>query len=199
MRARCLAIASLVLTATQTLGCWAIHNREGDLDRSPVVNTGAGASIIYPGQSAPMHPGNYHPREAGYNQGVVANPNATTQSRSGPGPSSGSATSGYVPPGAVGSQIAVSKSAYLVGGRSSNVQNSTHALPSVPKSHTGRCAALRAASEDSYRAKPADGRRRTCRENDRRARGFRIVDRARRRLRAAPGHSSNERRNSHEQ
>ncbi len=58
MRARALAIASLTLTAAQSLGCWAINNREGDLDRSPVVNTGAGASIIYPGQAAPAHPGN---------------------------------------------------------------------------------------------------------------------------------------------
>ena len=71
---RALAIASLTLTAAQSLGCWAINNREGDLDRSPVVNTGAGASIIYPGQAAPAHPGNYHPREAGYGQGVMAQP-----------------------------------------------------------------------------------------------------------------------------
>src|SRR5262249_13732128 len=81
-RASTLMLAGLTLTAAHSLGCWAVHNREGDRDRSPVVNTGAGASIIYPGQAAPPHPGNYHPREAGYGQGVLANPNGTTvQSR----------------------------------------------------------------------------------------------------------------------
>ena len=70
---RALALSTLAVTAAQSLGCWAIHNAERDVDRSPVVNTGAGATIIYPGQNAPMHPGNYHPREAGYGQGVMPN------------------------------------------------------------------------------------------------------------------------------
>jgi hypothetical protein len=83
---RALAITTVALTAAQSLGCWAIHNAERDVDRSPVVNTGAGATIIYPGQSAPMHPGNYHPRQAGYGQ-VAPPPPApgTAQTASGPG------------------------------------------------------------------------------------------------------------------
>src|SRR5262245_54048191 len=80
-RARALALATVTLTAVSSLGCWAIHNVDHDADRSPVVNTGAGATIIYPGQSAPMHPGNYHPRESGYGQGAAPAPGTgTTQS-----------------------------------------------------------------------------------------------------------------------
>src|SRR5258705_3155146 len=84
---RALALATVTLSAAQSLGCWAIHNVEGDTDRAPVVNTGAGATIIYPGQSGPMHPGNYHPREAGYGQGVTPAPapGGTAQTSSGPG------------------------------------------------------------------------------------------------------------------
>ena len=37
-----------------TAGCPAFHYRERDVDRTPTVDTGAGASIIYPGQTAPM-------------------------------------------------------------------------------------------------------------------------------------------------
>ena len=48
------------------LGCPAFHYGNRDIDRTPVTNTGAGASIIYPGQTAPPHPGAHHPREAGY-------------------------------------------------------------------------------------------------------------------------------------
>ena len=51
----------LVLSLT---GCPAFRSVERDVERTPVVNTGAGASIIYPGQSAPRHPGNQHPRQA---------------------------------------------------------------------------------------------------------------------------------------
>ena len=130
-RARALAIASLTLTAAQSLGCWAINNREGDLDSSPVVNTGAGASIIYPGQSAPAHPGNYHPREAGYGQGVMApNPGAPpsgyapgaapgyappAQNGRAPAPTSGSYP---VPAGAVAPQVAVPPPEYGSGSAS---------------------------------------------------------------------------------
>ena len=82
---RALALATVALTAAQSLGCWAVHNVDRDIDRSPVVNTGAGATIIYPGQNAPLHPGNYHPREAGYGQGVTPAPApGTAQTSSGP-------------------------------------------------------------------------------------------------------------------
>jgi len=37
-------------------GCMAYSNAERDLDRTPIVNVGSRASIIYPGQSAPAFP-----------------------------------------------------------------------------------------------------------------------------------------------
>jgi len=105
-----LAIASVTLTATSTIGCWAIAKRESDLDRTPIVNTGAGATIIYPGQSAPPHPGNYHPREAGYGQGVMTSPGAA-QSPQGAAPYSapGTAAPGtsHAPAGVVAPGVAV--------------------------------------------------------------------------------------------
>ena len=54
------------LAAGGWLGCPAFNYQNRDVDRTPVTNHGAGASIIYPGQTAPPHPGNQHPREAGY-------------------------------------------------------------------------------------------------------------------------------------
>ena len=72
--------------ALMGLGCPAFNHRDRTIDRTPVMNSGAGASIIYPGQTAPAHPGNSHPRA------VQPGGNATTSSRSGgPGPSGGSA------------------------------------------------------------------------------------------------------------
>ncbi len=38
------------------------QNQERDVDRTPTVDTGAGASIIYPGQTAPALPGNAPPQ-----------------------------------------------------------------------------------------------------------------------------------------
>ena len=40
------------------------QNQERDVDRTPTVDTGAGASIIYPGQTAPALPGNAPPQGA---------------------------------------------------------------------------------------------------------------------------------------
>jgi len=120
---RAIALATVALTAAQSLGCWAIHNVESDTDRSPVVNTGAGATIIYPGQPAPMHPGNYHPREAGYGQGAPGYPGAPPAPAPGyaPAPTQGSYSGSYpVPPGAVGSQIAVPPPEYGSGSASSS-------------------------------------------------------------------------------
>jgi hypothetical protein len=54
------------LAAGGWLGCPAFNYQNRDIDRTPVTNHGAGASIIYPGQTAPPHPGNQHPREVGY-------------------------------------------------------------------------------------------------------------------------------------
>ena len=68
------------------LGCPAFNHRDRNIDRTPVMNSGAGASIIYPGQTAPAHPGNQYPRA------VQPGSNATTSSRSGgPGTAGGSA------------------------------------------------------------------------------------------------------------
>ena len=124
---RALALATVTLSAAQSLGCWAIHNVEGDTDRAPVVNTGAGATIIYPGQNGPMHPGNYHPREAGYGQGVApapapgttqtsSGPNGTRYAASGPAP----ATSYPLPPNAVASGVAVPPPEYSSGSANSS-------------------------------------------------------------------------------
>lgn len=53
---------SLALSA-----CASINKRERDVDRTPVVDTGAGATILMPGQAAPAYQGPIHPRE---NQGA---------------------------------------------------------------------------------------------------------------------------------
>src|SRR6266850_3535359 len=125
---RALALATVALTAAQSLGCWAIHNAERDVDRSPVVNTGAGATIIYPGQSAPMHPGNYHPREAGYGQNVMPSPApGTAQTSTGPGGTRSAAsgppapaTSYPLPPNAVAPGVAVPPPEYSSGSANSS-------------------------------------------------------------------------------
>jgi antitoxin component YwqK of YwqJK toxin-antitoxin module len=122
-RVRALAIASLTLAAAQSIGCFAVNKKERDIDSSPVVNTGAGASIIYPGQAAPRHPGNYHPREAGYGQGGTTQSNPTNPAQG------GYSTSGSypVPPGAVASGIAVPPPEYGYG--SGNGSQSGSAAP----------------------------------------------------------------------
>jgi len=52
--AACARIA-LVLVTTSSLGCFAHSRGEIDWDEHPVVNTGAGATILYPGQTAPTY------------------------------------------------------------------------------------------------------------------------------------------------
>jgi hypothetical protein len=47
--------AAIVLVAASSLGCFAYSRGEVDWDNTPVVNTGAGATIIYPGQTAPTY------------------------------------------------------------------------------------------------------------------------------------------------
>ena len=90
-------LVALGLAASSALGCWAVAKRDGDLDRAPVVNTGAGATVIYPGQASPPHPGNYHPREAGYGQHL---PQAGS-----PAPAASGAAA-HLPPDAVASGAA---------------------------------------------------------------------------------------------
>ena len=43
--------------AIQISGCMAYNNTSSDFDRTPIVNTGTRAAIIYPGQGAPAMPG----------------------------------------------------------------------------------------------------------------------------------------------
>jgi antitoxin component YwqK of YwqJK toxin-antitoxin module len=47
----------LAALAIQISGCMAYNNTSSDFDRTPIVNTGTRAAIIYPGQGAPAMPG----------------------------------------------------------------------------------------------------------------------------------------------
>ncbi len=47
----------LFALAIHISGCISYANTSSDFDRTPIVNTGVGATIIYPGQSAPGMPG----------------------------------------------------------------------------------------------------------------------------------------------
>lgn len=76
-RFRSLAPAWLALAlanaAAGSLGCFAFGRGHRDIDRTPVVDTGAGASILYPGQTAPVaSPG--APSEASTVSGAGAPP-----------------------------------------------------------------------------------------------------------------------------
>jgi hypothetical protein len=51
--------------AAMGLGCPAFNQQNRDIDRTPITDVGTGASIIYPGQSAPTYQGPYHPRQSG--------------------------------------------------------------------------------------------------------------------------------------
>ncbi len=47
----------LAALAIQISGCMAYNNTTSDFNRTPIINTGTRAAIIYPGQSAPAMPG----------------------------------------------------------------------------------------------------------------------------------------------
>ena len=47
----------LAALAIQISGCMAYNHTDSDFDRTPIVNTGTRAAIIYPGQGAPAMPG----------------------------------------------------------------------------------------------------------------------------------------------
>ena len=49
--------AALLAAATLTPGCLYYGNQSRDIDRTPIVDTGVGATILMPGQSAPSFPG----------------------------------------------------------------------------------------------------------------------------------------------
>ena len=90
---RSVALALALATSLVSLGCMSINKREHDVDRAPVVTTGAGATILYPGRSVPMPPP-VHPREVG----APVAPGASSGSTSGYPPSQ-PAPQGYPPQG----------------------------------------------------------------------------------------------------
>ena len=49
--------AALLAASTLTPGCLYYGNQSRDVDRTPIVDTGVGATILMPGQSAPSFPG----------------------------------------------------------------------------------------------------------------------------------------------
>ena len=75
---RSLALSTAGLALLFLPGCPAFHSVDRDVERTPVVNTGAGASIIYPGQGAPAHPGNHHP-QAMPGSGTPGSPGTPTE------------------------------------------------------------------------------------------------------------------------
>lgn len=93
-----------VLLAAPLAGCMSYSRGDLDVDRTPIINTGTRASIIYPGQTAPALPGTSTQRQwtppgggqAGTQQGATTAPStgggaptapqAGTASPSGPGP-----------------------------------------------------------------------------------------------------------------
>lgn len=84
------------LGCASLVGC-AYGDYERDVDRTPVVNTGAGATIIYPGQTAPPAPGSVMPgaEPAGGATGTgtgSADPETTGSHRSGSAPGGGNVT-----------------------------------------------------------------------------------------------------------
>ncbi|MGH0032327.1 MAG: hypothetical protein ACQGVC_21245 [Myxococcota bacterium] len=62
---RRLLLLTVAIVSGASVGCPAFHTKDNTVDRTPVVDTGAGASIIYPGQSAPTYQGAYHPKVSG--------------------------------------------------------------------------------------------------------------------------------------
>jgi antitoxin component YwqK of YwqJK toxin-antitoxin module len=80
--------AAIVLLCTSSLGCFAISRGDSDLDQQPVVNTGVGASIIYPNESAPTY----------YPPGTQPAPQAAPQQPGAAQPSYGSAPTVTVGP-----------------------------------------------------------------------------------------------------
>lgn len=57
--------AALLAAATLLPGCLYYGNQGQDVDRTPIVDTGVGATIMMPGQSAPAMPGGAEPSAPG--------------------------------------------------------------------------------------------------------------------------------------
>ena len=85
--------ATLALVAASQLGCFAYGRGQRDVDRTPIVNTGAGATILYPGQAPPL-PGSPAPGVTTPGGAVPGQPGVTpenaTGARSGTASGSGS-------------------------------------------------------------------------------------------------------------
>ena len=64
LQLRSLALALSFSLCAGSLGCLTFNHSEADVDRTPVVNTGAGATILYPGRSVAMPPP-VHPSKIG--------------------------------------------------------------------------------------------------------------------------------------
>lgn len=90
---RQLLLVALLASASASLGCPAFHARDRDLDRTPIVNTGAGATILYPGHAPPVYQGAQHPLESG--KGSYGSPGSSQ--RSGTSSPSGTSPSGTTP------------------------------------------------------------------------------------------------------
>jgi hypothetical protein len=80
--------ATLALVTASQLGCFAYGHGQRDVDRTPIVNTGVGAAILYPGQAPPL-PGSPAAGVATPSGGVAVPENATG-TRSGTASGSGS-------------------------------------------------------------------------------------------------------------
>ena len=64
-RTRSASVLAASIASIGLVACPAFNNRERDIDRTPIVDTGAGASIIYPGQAPPIYQGAQHPKQTG--------------------------------------------------------------------------------------------------------------------------------------
>jgi len=89
---------ALVAPLSMSLGCVAYSNVQRDIERTPTINTGAGATVLMPGQSAPLLP-----PEAYMNAppGVQAAPGQPYGAGGAPAaaPYAGAAAPGYAQPG----------------------------------------------------------------------------------------------------
>jgi hypothetical protein len=104
LRSRSWLRTLLVFPCAAALGCLTVNKQERDIDHTPVVTTGAGATIIYPGRSVPMPPP-VHPKQVPYGQGAPGQPGSAPAPQGQGYPAQ--APSGYVQPGTAGSSSQV--------------------------------------------------------------------------------------------
>jgi hypothetical protein len=73
---------TLSLVAASQLGCFAYGRGQRDVDRTPIMNTGAGATILYPGQAPPL-PGSPAPGVATPSGAVPGQPGVAPENAAG--------------------------------------------------------------------------------------------------------------------